>query len=129
MSSLSNKRRVVVTGIGALSPLGHDWPTVRAQLHSGKNVIRAMHEWKDIEGLNTQLGCTVPEFELPAHLGRTFDDEGITVDHQTNVDRVAVAVLDQRDQHLTDGDLDVLDLGHAVPAERGNTARCQAQYP
>ena len=70
MSSLSNKRRVVVTGIGALSPLGHDWPTVRAQLHSGKNVIRAMHEWKDIEGLNTQLGCTVPEFELPAHYNR-----------------------------------------------------------
>lgn len=70
MSSLSNKRRVVVTGIGALSPLGHDWPTVRARLHSGKNVIRAMHEWKDIEGLNTQLGCTVPEFELPAHYNR-----------------------------------------------------------
>ncbi|QIL69313.1 beta-ketoacyl-ACP synthase [Diaphorobacter sp. HDW4B] len=70
MSSLSNKRRVVVTGIGALSPLGHDWPTVRAQLHSGKNVIRTMHEWKDIEGLNTQLGCTVPEFELPAHYNR-----------------------------------------------------------
>ena len=70
MSSLSNKRRVVVTGIGALSPLGHDWPTVRAQLHSGRNVIRAMHEWKDIEGLNTQLGCTVPEFELPAHYNR-----------------------------------------------------------
>ena len=66
----SNKRRVVVTGIGALSPLGHDWATVRAQLHSGKNVIRAMHEWKDIEGLNTQLGCTVPEFELPAHYNR-----------------------------------------------------------
>ena len=66
----NGKRRVVVTGIGALSPLGHDWPTVRAQLHSGKNVIRAMHEWKDIEGLNTQLGCTVPEFELPAHYNR-----------------------------------------------------------
>lgn len=75
MSSDSNysnsaKRRVVVTGIGALSPLGHDWQTVRQQLHSGRNVIREMHEWKDIEGLNTQLGCTVPHFDLPAHYNR-----------------------------------------------------------
>ena len=75
MSSNSNysnsaKRRVVVTGIGALSPLGHDWQTVRQQLHSGRNVIREMHEWKDIEGLNTQLGCTVPHFDLPAHYNR-----------------------------------------------------------
>ena len=70
MSALMNKRRVVVTGIGALSPLGHDWPTVRAHLHSGRNVIRAMDEWKDIEGLNTQLGCTVPAFDLPAHYNR-----------------------------------------------------------
>ena len=66
----SNKRRVVVTGIGALSPLGHDWATVRAQLHSGKNMIRVMQEWKDIEGLNTQLGCTVLPFDLPAHYNR-----------------------------------------------------------
>ncbi|MCD2166372.1 beta-ketoacyl-ACP synthase [Comamonas koreensis] len=66
----SAKRRVVVTGIGALSPLGHDWQTVRQQLHSGRNAIRVMHEWQDIEGLNTQLGCTVPEFALPAHYNR-----------------------------------------------------------
>jgi len=68
--STTSKRRVVVTGIGALSPLGNDWATVRSQLLSGRNVIRVMHEWEGYEGLSTQLGCTVPPFELPAHYNR-----------------------------------------------------------
>lgn len=69
-SATGNKRRVVVTGIGALSPLGNDWAPVRSQLQSGHNVIRVMHEWADYEGLSTQLGCTVAPFELPAHYNR-----------------------------------------------------------
>ena len=61
---------MVITGIGALSPLGNDWATVRSQLQSGRNVIRVMHEWDGYEGLSTQLGCTVQPFELPAHYNR-----------------------------------------------------------
>ena len=61
---------MVVTGIGALSPLGHDWATVRSHLLSGRNAIRVMHEWEGYEGLSTQLGCTVAPFELPAHYNR-----------------------------------------------------------
>lgn len=66
----ANKRRVVVTGIGALSPLGHDWATVRERLRNGHTAIRVMDEWKVYEGLNTQLGSTVPAFDLPAHYNR-----------------------------------------------------------
>ena len=66
----STKRRVVVTGIGALSPLGHDWTTVRTRLRDGQTAIRVMDEWKIYEGLSTQLGSTVPAFELPAHYNR-----------------------------------------------------------
>ncbi len=69
MSELT-KRRVVITGVGALSPLGNSWGLVRAQLQSGRNVIRVMDEWKGYDGLNTQLGCTVPPFDLPAHYNR-----------------------------------------------------------
>ena len=69
-SAFPTKRRVVVTGIGALSPLGHDWATVRSHLQSGRNAIRVMHEWEGYEGLSTQLGCTVAPFELPAHYNR-----------------------------------------------------------
>lgn len=66
----ASKRRVVVTGIGALSPLGHDWATVRERLRTGRTAIRVMDEWKVYEGLNTQLGSTVPAFDLPAHYNR-----------------------------------------------------------
>jgi 3-oxoacyl-[acyl-carrier-protein] synthase II len=68
--SAIKKRRVVVTGIGALSPLGHDWGTVRERLRNGHTAIRVMPEWAVYEGLNTQLGSTVPSFELPAHYNR-----------------------------------------------------------
>ena len=66
----SGKRRVVVTGIGAISPLGNDWAAVRSQLQSGRNVIRRMPDWAVYEGLNTQLACTAAPFELPAHYNR-----------------------------------------------------------
>lgn len=63
-------KRVVVTGVGALSPLGHDWPAVRAQLRSGRNAVRAMREWDVYDGLNTRLGAPAQPFELPAHYNR-----------------------------------------------------------
>jgi len=66
----SGKRRVVVTGVGAISPLGNDWAAVRSQLQSGRNVIRRMPDWAVYEGLNTQLACTAAPFELPAHYNR-----------------------------------------------------------
>ena len=63
-------KRVVVTGIGALSPLGHDWPTVRERLRAERNVVRYMDGWDVYEGLNTRLGAVVEPFELPAHYNR-----------------------------------------------------------
>ncbi len=63
-------KRVVITGIGALSPLGHDWPSVRAQLRSCRNAVQVMDEWAVYEGLNSRLGALVKPFELPAHYHR-----------------------------------------------------------
>ena len=63
-------KRVVITGVGALSPLGHDWPTVSAQLRSLRNVVRVMDEWGAYEGLNTRLGAPAKPFELPTHYNR-----------------------------------------------------------
>jgi len=60
------KRRVVVTGVGALSPLGHDWTTVEASLRSGRNAVQRIAEWGAYEGLNTQVGARAQAFELPA---------------------------------------------------------------
>nr|WP_295777195.1 beta-ketoacyl-ACP synthase [Rhodoferax sp.] len=57
--------RVVVTGFGALSPLGHDWASVHARLKSRQNAIQKIEEWADYEGLNTQVGAPAQPFELP----------------------------------------------------------------
>ncbi len=63
-------KRVVVTGIGALSPLGHDWVTVEARLRSRRNAVQTMHDWAVYDGLNTRVGAPAAAFELPPHYNR-----------------------------------------------------------
>jgi len=63
-------KRVVVTGAGALSALGNDWPTVAARLRECRNTVVQMHEWAQYQGLNTQLAAPVPAFDLPPHYSR-----------------------------------------------------------
>lgn len=57
-------KRVVVTGIGAISPIGHDWPTVRARLQSRKNAVQVMKDWDEYQGLLTRLGAPAAPFTL-----------------------------------------------------------------
>lgn len=63
-------RRVVVTGMAGFSPIGNDWPTIRARLESLSNGIRHIEAWNDYEGLNTRLGAPVENFTLPSHYNR-----------------------------------------------------------
>jgi 3-oxoacyl-[acyl-carrier-protein] synthase II len=62
--------RVAVTGIGAISPLGHDWPTVHARLRERRNAVQEMLAWAVYDGLNTRLGVPAAEFALPAEFNR-----------------------------------------------------------
>ncbi len=63
-------KRVVVTGGGTISPLGHDWPSVHLRLRECRNAVRRMDEWDIFEGLNTKLAAPAEAFELPAHYNR-----------------------------------------------------------
>lgn len=63
-------RRVVVTGAGNLSPLGHDWETVQARLREKRNAVKQFPEWSEYKGLNTRLGVPVAPYELPEHYNR-----------------------------------------------------------
>lgn len=63
-------KRVVVTGVGGISPLGRDWPTIQARLASYRNAVRYMPEWDRYPDLNTRLGALVTDFETPAHWTR-----------------------------------------------------------
>ena len=63
-------RRVVITGRGAISPLGHSWEAVLAHLRSGRNAVQRFAEWDAYKGLNTRLGAAAQPFELPPHYNR-----------------------------------------------------------
>ncbi|HET7268161.1 MAG TPA: beta-ketoacyl-ACP synthase [Oleiagrimonas sp.] len=62
--------RVVVTGMGGLSALGHDWPGIGAKLRAGRSGVRRMHEWDDVTSMHTRLAAPVAPYELPAHYTR-----------------------------------------------------------
>jgi len=61
---------VVITGIGGLSPLGHDWPTIEVRLRSRRNAVVRMGEWDEYDGLNARIGAPAAPFELPEHYTR-----------------------------------------------------------
>jgi len=63
-------RRVVVTGMAGISPLGNDWASVRERLGAYRNAIVQMEDWADYEGLNTRLGAPAAPFELSARFNR-----------------------------------------------------------
>lgn len=58
-------KRVVITGIGGVTPLGHDWAAIAARLRTYRNAVRYMPEWDYFDALNGRLGCPVDDFELP----------------------------------------------------------------
>lgn len=60
----NGKRRVVVTGMAGISPLGSSWAEVSAHLKSGRNAVRAMPEWSAIRGLKSLVAAPAKPFEL-----------------------------------------------------------------
>lgn len=57
-------RRVVITGMSAISPLGSSWADVRSALLHNRSGIQHMTEWEDLQGLNTRVGAPAAPFEL-----------------------------------------------------------------
>lgn len=63
-------RRVAITGVGAISPLGNDWNTVRVRLREFRNAVAVIEDWRQYEGLNTNLGAAAAPFDVPPHFDR-----------------------------------------------------------
>ena len=63
-------KRVVVTGMGGLTALGHDWKTIAANLRALRSGVRHMQDWERYEDLNTRLAAPVAAFELPPQYNR-----------------------------------------------------------
>lgn len=62
-------KRVVITGMAGISPIGNDWQTVAERLKNKVTGIQTMHDWAKYEGLNTRLAAPV-DFVKPAHYTR-----------------------------------------------------------
>ncbi|MBK7864845.1 MAG: hypothetical protein IPJ65_40850 [Archangiaceae bacterium] len=56
-------RRVVITGWGALTPIGNDADTIATALRTGRSGIRAMPEWNSWADLHTKVGGVVEGFD------------------------------------------------------------------
>ena len=62
-------KRVVVTGMAAITPLGNDWESVAQKLKAQTTGIQRMDDWAKYKGLNTHLGAPV-NFSRPKHYSR-----------------------------------------------------------
>ncbi|WP_445772450.1 beta-ketoacyl-ACP synthase [Shewanella sp.] len=63
-------KRVVITGMGGVSALGHDWQQVKASLLAKHNCVIRMDEWDRYPDLNTRLAAPVRDFAIPLHYSR-----------------------------------------------------------
>ncbi|MGQ9427300.1 beta-ketoacyl-ACP synthase [Gilvimarinus sp. F26214L] len=89
-------KRVVVTGMAGVSPIGLDWPTIAGNLKAMKNGIRYIEEWDIYNGLNTRLGGAILDFSKPAHFGRRM---------VRSMGRIAVMATAVSEQALADAGL------------------------
>lgn len=90
------KHRVVITGVGAYSPIGNDWAEIEANLRDRKGGVEYIESWADYDGLNTKLGAPVKHFEMP---------ENFTRKRTRSMGRVALLATAASDQALRDAGL------------------------
>lgn len=63
-------RRVVVTGIGVLTPLGSNWGQVLDAVQRQHSGVAPYGEWLEYEGLRSKLAGAVEMPKIPEHYGR-----------------------------------------------------------
>ena len=63
-------KRVVITGMGGVTPIGNQWDEIETALKGGRNAVRRMPEWDYFSSLHTRLACPLPEFTLPPEYPR-----------------------------------------------------------
>ena len=69
-------KRVVITGIGFCSPIGNTFKELQDNFEKMKSGIRYMHEWDDVNGLESRIAGVVDKDdfkEIPRNYRRTMD--------------------------------------------------------
>lgn len=91
-------RRVAVTGMAGISPLGNDWPSIRAALGNYRNAVKRIEQWSEYEGLNTQIAAPAAPYALSERYNR-----------KTTRSMGAVALMSTRASELALLDAGLLD--------------------
>lgn len=89
-------KRVVITGMAAITPIGNSWAEVHQNLSTGRSGIKRMSDWDKYEGLHTRLGGEVESFHKP---------EGFTRKVLRSMGRVAQMSTSTAELALQDADL------------------------
>ncbi|KPM80762.1 beta-ketoacyl-ACP synthase [Pseudoalteromonas lipolytica] len=63
-------KRVVVTGMSAITALGDTWGEFKTALQKGENAVQYMTDWDVAPELNTRLAAPVTHFTKPSHYKR-----------------------------------------------------------
>ena len=116
-------KRVVITGIGAITAFGREWSEVKAAFQRKQNAVKNMG-WQDkYPELEAQLGAPLPNYAPPSHWNRK---------QLRSMGRVSQLCVDAAEQALTnagllvDGELSPLvkdgKMGVASGSSTGSTA-------
>lgn len=89
-------RRVVITGMGLLSPIGNGLEAVLAALRSGRSGVRTMPAWEAWKDLHTRVGATV----------ENLDERAIPRESRRSMGRVAMLAAAAAEQALAHAQVD-----------------------
>ena len=89
-------KRVVITGMSMLTPIGNNWKTVYSNLKNKKNGVVYMDNWEKYKGLFTRLAAPIKNLEIPEHFTRK---------KTRSMGRVAILATHSAEQALDDAKL------------------------
>lgn len=112
-------RRVVVTGMAAISPLGCSWEEVRASLLANRSGVVHMKDWEELSDLNTCVAAPAAPFEP--------DPAFFTRKRTRSMGRVAVMAVQTAREALADAGL--LDSPEVASAACGVSFGSSAGQP
>lgn len=93
--------RIVVTGLGLVSPLGDSLDAVSEALQTGRHGIATQHDWERVKALEARLGAAAQGFDPGAHPRKKVRTMG----------RVSLLALAATERCLADAALDPAELG------------------
>lgn len=85
-------KRVVITGLGTVSPLGTDVPALMLGIEEGKSAVRYMDGWNQYTGLKSLVGA-------PAEL---VNEKSIPRTSRRSMGRMSIFAVQAADQALAD---------------------------